>query len=200
MLCIATHRSWVGMRQRCSNPKTNAYESYGGRGISFCKRWDSFENFVEDMGVRPANTSLDRIDVNGNYELSNCRWAGRKEQGLNRRTTRKITIEGKEYFACELSKEFGLKTDTILERHSQGLTLNEILAPERRVYHAGLALGGMASGRVKMAKTHCSRGHELNEKNTAVTKQGWRKCRSCALIRQNIYNQKKEQAENRKGI
>jgi len=78
-------RTWANMRQRCYNPNSPQYPNYGGRGISICERWNDFNTFVQDMGPRPDGHSIDRIDVDGNYEPSNCRWATNSEQLSNRR-------------------------------------------------------------------------------------------------------------------
>jgi hypothetical protein len=84
-----TYNSWAGMNKRCNSPKDNKYPIYGGRGITICNRWSEFTNFLADMGEKPKGTSLDRIDVNGNYEPSNCRWATPHEQRVNQRRIQK---------------------------------------------------------------------------------------------------------------
>ena len=76
---------WLGIRARCNNPKEPAYKWYGAKGVRVCARWDRFEHFLADMGRRPENLSLDRINPFGNYEPGNCRWATAMEQRHNRR-------------------------------------------------------------------------------------------------------------------
>lgn len=82
------YRSWMAMLNRCRNPAATDYAYYGGRGISVCDRWHNFSNFLEDMGERPVEMTLDRKNVNGNYEPGNCRWATRSEQMQNTRRSK----------------------------------------------------------------------------------------------------------------
>ncbi len=88
-----TYETWCKMIARCTKKNAVQYKYYGGRGITVCDRWLSFENFLTDMGVRPEGTSLDRIDNDGNYEPDNCRWATQTEQCNN--TRRSVIYEGK---------------------------------------------------------------------------------------------------------
>lgn len=80
-----TYSSWHNMMKRCYNVKNPSYFYYGSRGIKVCKRWQKFENFFVDMGKRPENMSIDRINNDGNYEPKNCRWATHSEQQKNKR-------------------------------------------------------------------------------------------------------------------
>lgn len=85
------YRVWAHVIGRCCNPNDQDFAEYGGRGITVAEVWRSFERFYADMGPRPEGTSLDRIDVNGNYEPGNCRWATAEEQANNRRARRLAT-------------------------------------------------------------------------------------------------------------
>lgn len=80
-----TYKSWASMKQRCTNPNNPDWRYYGGRGIKMDPRWERFETFLAEMGEAGAGLTIDRIDVDGNYELGNCRWATRAEQRLNQR-------------------------------------------------------------------------------------------------------------------
>lgn len=113
-----TYRTWQAMRARCHNPNAIHYDSYGGRGINICDRWNDFSNFLADMGERPNGKSIDRIDPNDNYEPTNCRWATAKEQTNNQRKSR-ITLEQSEIikndprFLRVIAAEYGVSYNTI---------------------------------------------------------------------------------------
>jgi hypothetical protein len=101
------------MRSRCRNENNPAWDNYGGRGILLCDRWEEFRQFFEDMGECPDGMSIDRIDNDGNYEPDNCRWATRKEQSRNKRTSKMITANGKTMCVAAWSEETGINQHTI---------------------------------------------------------------------------------------
>lgn len=78
------------MLARCKNPNNDAFEHYGGRGIKVCKRWENFENFIADIGIRPLERTFDRVNNDGHYKPNNWRWATKKEQNNNRRSRKRI--------------------------------------------------------------------------------------------------------------
>lgn len=89
-----TYVSWRSMRRRCLTRTVPEYRSYGGRGITICSQWNSFKNFLSDMGERPKGMDLDRINNDGHYEPMNCRWATPQQQARNRRNTKLIVAFG----------------------------------------------------------------------------------------------------------
>lgn len=120
------YRSWKDMRSRCNNPRDSDYKDYGGRGIAVCEKWSSFRQFFADMGVKPDRTTLDRMDVNGNYEPGNCRWATAKEQANNKRTNVYISISGVEKTLQEWSDFYGVRRETARWRMKQGWTIESV--------------------------------------------------------------------------
>lgn len=116
------YRVWACMLSRCRNANDKGYHNYGGRGIRVCERWLSFGDFLADMGERPSpKHSLDRHpDNNGNYEPGNCRWATKKQQDTNRRTTRLVTFEGETLCIKDWAKKFSIGYDVLLNRFNLG--------------------------------------------------------------------------------
>jgi hypothetical protein len=129
---------WRGLRQRCNNPKHASYHNYGGRGITVCEEWDkSFQAFydwsyangysTENQKNEKLKLTIDRIDNNGNYEPSNCRWVDRKTQTRNMRTTRFITFNGQNKSVSEWCEIYGIKLQTFNTRIRNGWSIEEAL-------------------------------------------------------------------------
>lgn len=116
-----------GMRQRCNYDKHKDFHNYGGRGIKVCERWNDFWNFVSDMGERPEGMTLDRIDNDGNYEPSNCRWATHEEQASNRSNNVRVIYKNKKTTIKKLANDFGINESTLRSRLLKGFSLDESL-------------------------------------------------------------------------
>ena len=124
----AVHAVWCAMRRRCSpagSPKER--RNYFDRGIRVCDRWQSFENFLADMGEPPAGYSIDRIDNDRGYEPGNCRWADAKTQGNNKRTNRVIEYDGQRMTLTQWADRVGLKHQTLLARIRRGWAIDRAL-------------------------------------------------------------------------
>lgn len=118
--------AWSMTRQRCYNPNCRDYFYYGGRGIRMCDQWADFEVFLRDMGLRPKGMTLDRIDVNGDYEPSNCRWATRLQQSNNMRATKLIGWLGEWWTVAEWERRLGWKPGVLKARFNVlGYSLEE---------------------------------------------------------------------------
>lgn len=108
---------WAALRERCYNPNCKLYPNYGGRGIAIAPEWSRFPQFLADMGPRPsADHSLDRIDNDGPYSPSNCRWATRAEQARNMRTNLWIEYDGRRQVLSDWACELGIPTETLRSR------------------------------------------------------------------------------------
>jgi hypothetical protein len=122
------YNAWRQMRQRCNLPTHKHYPHYGGRGISVCARWDDYANFLEDMGRRPSEDhSIDRIDVNGNYEPGNCRWATRITQARNKRGAIYLTLHGETLHLKEWAERLGLQPGRLYQRAAKTSDVSIIL-------------------------------------------------------------------------
>lgn len=107
---------WADMRARCHNPSEPAFPNYGGRGIVVDPRWEDFAAFVVDMGERPTGMTLERIDNDGPYSPSNCRWATRGEQANNRRSNVFLTHEGRTQTIAQWAREARISVRAMWER------------------------------------------------------------------------------------
>lgn len=122
------YRIWKNMKDRCYNKNCKAYNNYGGRGITVCSSWHTFDNFYADMG-NPLSEKheLDRKDNNGNYELSNCRWVIHRENNWNRRDNHILTFNGESLCIAEWSEKTGINERTIHKRLKLGWPLARVL-------------------------------------------------------------------------
>jgi len=122
---------WSSMKTRCSNPNARAYKWYGARGITFCDDWNEFEPFMEWALANgySDNLTLERIDVNGNYEPENCKWIPFSEQGKNTRKNHFVTIKGETHCVSEWSKIIGINRSSFRERLQKGWSEEDLLKP-----------------------------------------------------------------------
>lgn len=111
-----TYLTWRSMHIRCCGSDKDHYQAYAAKGISVCERWNSFENFLADMGERPEGCTIDRIDSSKGYEPANCRWATKKEQSQNRSCTRWIEFEGRTQTLSDWATEIGISVSGLKDR------------------------------------------------------------------------------------
>lgn len=123
------YRAWVNMRSRCLNPNSTRAHRYNARGISCQPDWALFENFLRDMGEPPQGFSLDRIDNDGNYTRSNCRWADLPQQANNRSSNHRITINGTTMTIAEWGRASGIPAHTLYNRVYRGWPPEDLLLP-----------------------------------------------------------------------
>lgn len=128
-----TYNSWDNMIGRCYRVTHPDYCNYGGRGIMVCDRWrQSYQNFIQDMGERPADMTLDRKNVNGHYEPSNCKWSTNQEQQNNKQNSLRIPYQGRMLTFQEYSEITGIPVTTLRNRKHQGVSLDSLhLTPKQ---------------------------------------------------------------------
>lgn len=120
-----TYRIWGAMRNRCNK----IHQDYSCRGITYDEKWDDFNNFIADMGEAPDNMSLDRIEPNGNYNKSNCRWATQDTQANNKRSSVFIEWNGKKQTVSQWAKELNMNHYTLRSRLKKGLSVEQAFTP-----------------------------------------------------------------------
>lgn len=132
------HSVWSDMKRRCYDPRRADFKFYGGLGIIVCKRWMKFESFISDMGPRPSNHhTLERIDVNGNYAPSNCKWATRKEQANNTKRNVKLTLDDKTMTISQWAEHLGISQWRIRSRLKAGWNNKKTLTTPKKVNQFG---------------------------------------------------------------
>ena len=108
------YRSWRSMKQRCRDHNSNRYDRYGGRGIRVCDRWNDFATFLADMGERPEDCSIERIDVNGDYDPRNCCWLPRSQQMQNQTTTVRWVFDGETVNQAEAARRINVHPSSLV--------------------------------------------------------------------------------------
>lgn len=178
------YKIWTNMKSRCYNKNTINYNRYGGRGIKVCDGWQKFENF-NDWAIKNGykeNLTLDRINVNGNYEPNNCRWLSVKEQNRNTRTNRLIIYKGETHCVSEWAEILGINAKLIYDRLRKNWTIEEVfetpLLRRNKIGYKGVIKTPYGNYRVKLSinkvkyqKNFKSLDEALNYRNEIQQKQ-----------------------------
>ena len=127
------YKTWMSMKERCQKEYAPNYANYGGRGIKVCERWETFENFYQDMGEPIKGMSLDRIDNDGDYSPQNCKWSTAKEQTNNRRNNHPISFNGATHNLKEWATILGI-SHTQLSYRIANWSVEKAFTTPSRVY------------------------------------------------------------------
>lgn len=166
-----TYKIWACMKARCIRKTSPDYPKWGGRGITVCKKWLAFDGFLEDMGDAPEGMSIDRINNDGNYEPSNCRWATRKQQNRNTSSNSILTFNGQTHCVSEWAEITGLTASAIYRRIKNGWSTTDVLTIPATGSHANklIEFKGQRLGLAEWAKKI---GISTNGLHTRISR-GW---------------------------
>jgi len=128
---------WVNLKRRCTDESLPSWGDYGGRGITYDPSWESFDQFLLDMGEPEPGHSLDRIDNDGPYSKDNCRWLGKVDQANNRRSVKIIELNGESRTMAEWARHLGLRLATLYHRFDRGWPVDRALTPSHYHRYAG---------------------------------------------------------------
>jgi len=152
---LSEYKSWKNMIYRCHNQKKDNYNAYGGRGIIVCERWlKSYDDFIEDMGLKPTQThTIDRIDNHNGYFKENCRWATPRQQQNNRRCNRIIKYMGEKRTASEWALFFNIPIGTVFDRLNKGFNLKRVFS-NKNWSESAITYNGETQSYTKWAKQY----------------------------------------------
>lgn len=150
-----TYSSWIAMRTRCMNFMDARFPYYGGKGIKVCDSWaESFDDFYEDMGDRPQNHTIDRIDNSKGYFKENCRWASPMEQTLNRDETVWLTYNGETLCMTHLCRKYGMTNTMLRKRLEKGMTLEQAIEKPREKKRYKIHLNSEVFGKIDFCRKY----------------------------------------------
>lgn len=134
---------WSGIKARCLNPNVKQYPDYGGRGITICERWMTFDNFLSDMGDPPDGMSIERLNNDDGYHPGNCKWASRVEQGRNKRGNRIIEVNGVSKTLAEWADISGLSVGALWLRLAKGWGAEQAVTTPKITNRKGVPRGAL---------------------------------------------------------
>jgi hypothetical protein len=166
-----TYFAWRNMRRRCTDPRDDSYNHYGARGISVCSEWfNSYDNFVRDMGLKPEHTTLERLNTEKGYEPGNCAWVSMRENLNNRRNT--VKVNGAP--VTIIAESVNLKSDTLRNRVRKGVSIERIFLP--RINSSDLAEHGTRA-RYERAGCRCGLCKAFNANRARIYREKFRQTR-----------------------
>lgn len=158
----AIRQAYYNMKKRCDHPKNKSYKNYGGRGITYCEKWKTFKGFLDDMlESYEVGLSLDRIDVNGNYNKENCRWADKIVQANNTRTNHIVEYKGEKLTIAELCRKYHVNYSLLNDRINEGWEIEKALCEKTREV---ITYNGVTKTVAEFAENYGMTYHQLKKR------------------------------------